>query len=259
MQIGSNFSVKNSENENSYGYRSRGPSWHVWAMTWTIIAVVFGSQILFSFIPVEAINTPTLLTIITNFISFHVTGFVTILIILRLRVPAGARLAEACLDEEISLKVVHNAFKITVILVPLVTVLNIGILAFMRSMNWPIGEDLVMNWFIEASPSIIILLTIGAVLIAPVAEEFMFRLVLFNTIEQFFGRTFANVSTSMIFAVSHLKPEQILPLFILATVLQRSLNQSHNILLPIAIHSLFNGTMVILVLIGRFYSTSMGM
>ena len=248
----------NTEEYRNCSYRLRRPSWHVWAMAWTLVTIVLGSYLIFSFIPVDTINRPTLSTIIANFLSVHVTGFATILIVLRLRVPPGERLVEACLDKGVSSTIVLYAVKKTMVLVPMVIVLNIGILEFMKKMNWATSEDPVINWFLEASPFIITLLAVGAIVIAPVAEEFMFRLVLFNTLQQFFGRTFANISTSLVFAVSHLKPEQILPLFILATVLQRSFNQSNNIVLPIAIHSVFNGFMVILVLVERYFLISIG-
>ena len=257
MQLDNNLSNGNPEGSNDYHYDSGSfLTWQVWAGGCILVSIFFGSQIIYSFISVENITNPSVSIILANFLSFHITGLVAILVIVRLRIPSGERLKELCLNKNYSLSMILHALKVTLFLVPLITVLNIGILTIMKKMNWPISEDPLMDWFLTAPPLTVGLLIIGAVVIAPVAEEFMFRLVLYKVIQQFFGNSIAYVSTSLIFAVSHFKPEQILPLFILALILQRSLTQSKNILLSITIHSFFNGFMVILLLIGRYFPKS---
>jgi len=79
-----------------------------------------------------------------------------------------------------------------------------------------------------------------------------------KTLKHFLGRSIASVLTSIAFAVSHFKLEQILPLFVLAMVLQRGLERTKNLLLPITIHALFNGVMVSMVLLWRYFSNTIG-
>ena len=235
--------------------RCSRPTWHVWGTAYALIFIFINSQLIYTFIPAEELDSPTFSTILANFLSFHVTGLVIIVVTIWLFVQPGQRAKEVYLDKGFSLAVVTRAVKITTCLVPAVAVLNIGILALMKKLHWPVSEDPMTHWLLTAPPYILLLLTFGAVVIAPVAEEIMFRLVLYNTFRQFFGKRFANLSTSLLFAVFHLRPEQVIPLFILALILQKSLNRSQNILLPITIHSLFNGVMITLALIARYYHT----
>ena len=257
MQLDRNLSCSERDTEHRHHDRIDRPTWHVWATGYALIFIFLNSQLFYSFISVENINDPSLCFILGNFLSFHLTGLAAILVIIRLRIPSGKRMREACLDRRFSLSVGMHAVKITILIVPTVTILNLGILILMDKMNWPATDDPMRNWLLTAPLHTIIILVFGAVVIAPITEEFMFRLVLHKTFQQFFGTGFANVVTSLTFAVFHFKLEQILPLFLLASILQRSFNRSRNILLPISIHSLFNACMITVALIARYYSDSL--
>ena len=235
-----------------------GARWHLWAMVYTLAVVFFSSQIFYFFIPVGNIGNPDLSFLLANFASFHLSGLVTILIIVVVLVPPGVRLRALYLDKGFSWSCIIRAFRITLVLVPSVGAINFVIVGIMKMMNWKMDEDMMMTWFLTAPLSTIILLGVGAVVVAPIAEEFMFRLVLYNAVQQFVGESFAKFFTSLLFAVSHLKPEQIIPLFILALILQNSLSKSQNILLPISIHAFFNGFMIVLVLLARYHLSSTG-
>ena len=230
MELDKDLSSSGSTGNNGDKQRYSQPTWHVWGAAYTLAFICINSQLLFSFFPAENISSPSLVFILANFLSFHITGLVTIAVMIHLFVPPGQRAKEAGLNNGFSMALVIKAMKITIWIVPAVCVLNLGILTLLEKLDWSSSEDPMMNWLQTAPTYTLLLLIFGAVIIAPIAEEFMFRLVLHNTFRQFFGKSFANLSTSLIFAVFHFKPEQILPLFLLALILQRSFNRSQNIL-----------------------------
>jgi membrane protease YdiL (CAAX protease family) len=85
-------------------------------------------------------------------------------------------------------------------------------------------------------------LALGAVTIGlvPVAEETLFRGVLYPAIKQAGFPRAAFWGSALLFAVIHMHLPSLAPLFILALVLTVLYEQTDNLLAPIAAHSLFN-------------------
>jgi membrane protease YdiL (CAAX protease family) len=85
-------------------------------------------------------------------------------------------------------------------------------------------------------------LTMGAaaVLLAPVAEEVMFRGILYPVIKQFGGPQLALWAASLLFAAVHLNLATFVPLAFLAVVLTLLYEHTGNLLAPIMAHVLFN-------------------
>jgi membrane protease YdiL (CAAX protease family) len=79
-----------------------------------------------------------------------------------------------------------------------------------------------------------------AVVIAPVAEEFIFRGILFPLIKQLGYPKVAWFWVSFLFALIHMSVGIFIPLFVLALVLTWLYEKTDNLLAPIAAHSLFN-------------------
>lgn len=79
-----------------------------------------------------------------------------------------------------------------------------------------------------------------AVVLAPVAEEFIFRGMLFPFIKQLGFPRLAWFGVSGLFALIHLDAATFLPLFVLALALTWLYDRTDNLLAPIAAHSLFN-------------------
>ena len=128
----------------------------------------------------------------------------------------------------------------------------------LQVLKWDTSQDIAIDWILSGDSKTVVFLVIGAVIVAPITEELMYRVVLHKTVFQFFGLTTANIMTSLAFAISHFKYEQIPPLFFLGMILQRKLNQTQNIWYPITIHALFNGIMILFVLIWRYQSKLIG-
>jgi uncharacterized protein len=80
----------------------------------------------------------------------------------------------------------------------------------------------------------------AAVLLAPVAEEMMFRGILYPVIRQAGYRRLALWGTSLLFAAVHLNLATFVPLLMLALVLTALYERTNNLLAPIIAHLLFN-------------------
>jgi len=79
-----------------------------------------------------------------------------------------------------------------------------------------------------------------AVVLAPVAEEFIFRGTLYPFVKQLGWPKLAVVGVSFLFALIHLNAPTFVPLFVLALVLTWLYEKTDCLLAPIAAHSLFN-------------------
>jgi membrane protease YdiL (CAAX protease family) len=89
-----------------------------------------------------------------------------------------------------------------------------------------------------------------AVVIAPLAEEFFFRGFLYGVLKRYAGALPALVFTGVAFAVIHLHVPSLLPLFLLACVLTLAYELSGSLLVPMAMHALFNA----ITLVGVFFA-----
>ena len=91
-------------------------------------------------------------------------------------------------------------------------------------------------------------LGIFAILIAPVAEEFIFRGMLFPFLKQLGFPKLAWFGVSALFAFIHLNVPTFLPLFAFALALTWLYERTDNLLAPITAHALFNATNFVVLL-----------
>ena len=83
-------------------------------------------------------------------------------------------------------------------------------------------------------------------MLAPVAEEFVFRGVLFPFVRQLGRPKLAWLGVSLLFALVHANVAAFLPLFVLALALTWLYEKTDNLLAPIAAHSLFNAANLVI-------------
>jgi len=95
-----------------------------------------------------------------------------------------------------------------------------------------------------------IYLGIFAVVIAPVAEEFIFRGVLFTFIKQLGFPKIAWIGVSLLFAFIHADVAIFIPLFVLALALTWLYEMTDSLAAPIATHALFNAANLVLLAYG---------
>lgn len=84
-----------------------------------------------------------------------------------------------------------------------------------------------------------------AVMLAPVAEEMLFRGILYPAIKQFKLPRVALFSTAILFAAAHENPPIFLPLMVLGLALALLYEKTGNLLAPITAHAVFNGINII--------------
>ncbi|MBK8090622.1 MAG: CPBP family intramembrane metalloprotease [Verrucomicrobiaceae bacterium] len=112
------------------------------------------------------------------------------------------------------------------------------------------AQDLVKAFSESDSWSFRLLITLAAVVVAPVVEETLFRGFFYAVLKRYTDAPFAAVVTGLFFAIMHLHVGSLLPLWALAMLLCAAYEFSGCLLVPILLHAVFNGTSIVLMLIG---------
>jgi len=89
----------------------------------------------------------------------------------------------------------------------------------------------------------------GTIVVAPLAEEMLFRGILYPCIKAAGFPRLAFWGTAVAFAAVHMNLMNFLPLFVLALVLTLLYEKTNNLLAPIATHSLFNAVNFVMLLL----------
>ena len=117
--------------------------------------------------------------------------------------------------------------------------------------GWPPEEQLVVTlltnarlWWMQ------IYLGVFAVVLAPVAEEFIFRGLLYPFVKQLGYPRTSLVGVSLVFALIHNDAAAFMSLFVLALALTWLYEKTDNLLAPITAHALFNAANLVLLLLG---------
>jgi membrane protease YdiL (CAAX protease family) len=111
----------------------------------------------------------------------------------------------------------------------------------LEKMGWPADDQAAIK-LVTGAKSIwtIVYLGVFAVVIAPVAEEFIFRGILFPFVKQLGWPKLAWFGVSFLFALIHADKAIFIPLFVLALALTWLYEKTDNLLAPITAHALFN-------------------
>lgn len=113
----------------------------------------------------------------------------------------------------------------------------------------------IVEQFITANSAIAVgLISAFAIAVAPVFEEFFFRGFAYPALKQRWGTWKALVIVSAAFALVHLHPPSLGPLFALALGLGVAYELTGSLLTPITMHALFNATNVAMLLYVRAHS-----
>ena len=85
-----------------------------------------------------------------------------------------------------------------------------------------------------------VLIIVLAVAIAPIVEEFIFRFFLYGVVRRYLGRAVGLAANSLLFAAVHAHVPSAAPLFVLGACFTIAFEWSGSILVPMAMHALFN-------------------
>jgi len=121
----------------------------------------------------------------------------------------------------------------------------------LEKLGWPVEDQAAVKLVAEAGTLWMqVYLGVFTIVLAPVAEEFIFRGVLYPFVKQLGFPRLAWFGVSALFALIHFDAARFVPLFWLALALTWLYEQTDSLLAPIAAHSLFNSIGFILVLFG---------
>lgn len=119
----------------------------------------------------------------------------------------------------------------------------------LHKVGWPLEDQRAVEIF-SASKSVWqrAYLVFFTVLVAPVAEEFVFRGLLFSAAKKMGWPKSAWIVTSLLFAAIHNSAPIFVPLFVFALALTWLYEKTDGLLAPMVAHSLFNAVNVIVLL-----------
>ena len=100
----------------------------------------------------------------------------------------------------------------------------------------------------EFAPRLVMILT--AVVVAPLIEEFLFRGYLYPVLRKYLGALAGILLNAGLFAAMHAHLPSLAPLFVLAVCLTLAYEATGTILVPMAMHALFNAFNVALLVLG---------
>lgn len=175
-------------------------------------------------------------------IPIDMAGVAGVMCVLLSRVPAGRRL------EALRLHPLRNAgdtlrragghmlwlYPVTILL----TGLTVGML---EALGYePVGSPILTVLREDAGFATWLSLAVLAIVIAPLAEEILFRAVLFDALAARFSGHSSRTAAAIAFALFHMIPEQIPALFLLGLFLQRLRNREGTLWACVLFHALFN-------------------
>jgi membrane protease YdiL (CAAX protease family) len=130
-----------------------------------------------------------------------------------------------------------------IVVFAVVMVLQYSCILMLKKFGWPVEDQAAVKLVTDAkSLWTIAYLGVFAVVIAPVAEEFIFRGMLFPFVKQLGFPKLAWFGVSFLFALIHADKAIFIPLFVLALALTWLYEKTDNLLAPITAHALFNAT-----------------
>jgi membrane protease YdiL (CAAX protease family) len=136
-----------------------------------------------------------------------------------------------------------TAFGFIVVVLPVVLLLQYTSINALEKFGFPSDDQAAVKLLTDAkSVWTTIYLGVFAVVLAPVAEEFIFRGMLFPFVKQLGFPKLAWFGVSFLFALIHLNAPTFLPLFVFALALTWLYDRTDNLLAPITAHALFNAT-----------------
>lgn len=140
------------------------------------------------------------------------------------------------LDTSILLAVITLA-----LVLPVILQLEQYSVQVLQKIGWPLADERAVLLIVNAkSIWLRVYLAFFAIVLAPVAEEFMFRGVLFPYVKQLGYPRLAWFGVSFLFALIHANAPTFVPLLVLALIFTWLYQKTNCLLAPIAAHSLFN-------------------
>jgi|GEM_PF-2331097 membrane protease YdiL (CAAX protease family) len=195
-------------------------------------------------------GAPCVAVLALGFFSIQIGPAVAAVLMMRSQVGAGERCAAVHLDQRPS-GLGGSGLRVVFVVTPLVLAINVVMLFVLGLSGWEPTPNPMLEMFVAGGLGTVAMLIFGAVVIAPVCEELLFRAVLHGALSARLSWAPATVMTALIFATVHGIVENVPALFVLGLILQRQLRDSGSLWLPIMTHAVFNGVIVAILLLAR--------
>jgi membrane protease YdiL (CAAX protease family) len=144
-------------------------------------------------------------------------------------------------------RVLLSAVIFTIVILPVAWLFQNISVSVLAKLGWPPADQTAVALMAEAkSLWLKIYLGMFAVVLAPVAEEFIFRGMLFPFVKQLGWPRLAWFGVSFLFALIHFDAAIFVPLFVFALALTWLYEKTDNLLAPIVAHSLFNAANLVI-------------
>lgn len=130
-----------------------------------------------------------------------------------------------------------------------VSLVAIGVTRWLEGV-WPDlqPQQMVETFQTSGSLGIKVLVVIAAVVIAPLAEETLFRGFVYGVLKRYTDAPFAALASSLMFAIIHLHVGSLLPLCVLAVLFCIAYEITGCLLVPMLLHMIFNATSIVMML-----------
>jgi len=143
-------------------------------------------------------------------------------------------------------------FGLELLIFPTLILVTLGFQELVSSLfNYQLPAGELETITLTCSNTAFIIIAVGAVIVAPIIEELVFRKVIYDFMEKQAGRIIAVIFTSLLFAAVHGSIIKTPALFILALVLQLLYISYRSICPCIILHMVHNGSAILLVAIAR--------
>lgn len=100
---------------------------------------------------------------------------------------------------------------------------------------------------------LLVAMALAAIIVAPIAEEVIFRGYLYPVVKRFTDRRFASIFSGVLFGVIHFNLMALPMLALMGVILAVIYEKSGSLWVPIGCHAAFNATSIGLMLISRAY------
>lgn len=143
------------------------------------------------------------------------------------------------------------------IALPIVTLANVAWLALLNATGLPVEQQDLLRMFAEAdSPALLVMMIVLATLIAPIAEELLFRATIFRYLRTRLPRWVALLLPGTIFAALHVNwitydgLPSLVPLITLAVIFSLAYERTGRIATVMVAHAIFNLHTIVLLFAG---------
>ena len=184
-------------------------------------------------------------------VLFHGAGLIVIVSLMRSQKMSWQRAFG--LNPRDFLKNIRQGVVFYIAVIPIIAFCSLVYMKLLEHLHYPIdGQDIIQLLADPQQPAWLhVYLGVLAIVVAPLIEELIFRGIALTILVKHLKLMPSVYLVSLVFAAMHFHPASIMALFILAVAFSLAYLYSGSIAVPMVMHTLFNATSLIAVLLIR--------